>query len=575
MTTESAPGKLTRQELYDRIRETSKDEYILAEMQRLGFWKKDAEKPEQSEQLIKRLGELRRELDELVRKNRHLGDQAAMLRELRRKRMAESRRKQKERKEQREIARQERAKRWFERQNNDIVYVGENVSHGIEDRLADESKLAANGLPHYADFAALSQDMGISIRELRFLSFNREVSKVHHYRRFTLPKKTGGVRLISAPMPRLKRVQYWVLDNVLNKLDVNDVAHGFRANRSIVSNATPHVGKDVVINMDLENFFPSLNFRRVKGLFISLGYSHAIATVLGLLTTEADVEEVEIDGQRWFVQQGERKLPQGAPTSPAITNIVCRRFDELVQACAAKYGLEYTRYADDLTFSGNDIDKKKIQSFLFQVRGIIFSQGFKPHPKKTRVMHSSRRQEVTGVVVNDKLSVTRAKLKKLRAVLRQLELDGPQGKTWEGAKDDAVPEAVLGYARFVAMVDKEKGEPLVQRAKAILQQHRITARAGTGGKAAWRAAAASGDMSAVASQNWEISEKAPEIEVPAALSNEVAAAKQAEERSSPQRAPQGAVPSSHNDPNEKPPLSYLLTPVMIIALMALYFLFRR
>ncbi|WP_375789579.1 hypothetical protein ACE10Z_21005 [Bradyrhizobium sp. Pha-3] len=123
-------------------------------------------------------------------------------------------------------------------------------------------------------------------------------------------------------MPRLKRTQYWVLDNILARVPLHDAAHGFAAQRSILTNARNHVGRDVVINLDLKDFFPTLTYARVKGLFEALGYAEAVAIPLALLWTEPMVDEVALDGERHFVADGPRLLPQGAPTSPAITNLI-------------------------------------------------------------------------------------------------------------------------------------------------------------------------------------------------------------------------------------------------------------
>ena len=125
--------------------------------------------------------------------------------------------------------------------------------------------------------------MGIKIGELRFLAYDRTVAKVDHYARFTIPKKSGGVREISAPMPRLKRAQYWVLVNILQPLEAHDAAHGFRAKRSILTNARPHAGRRVVINIDLKDFFPTISYRRVKGFFVRLGYPEEVAAPLALI----------------------------------------------------------------------------------------------------------------------------------------------------------------------------------------------------------------------------------------------------------------------------------------------------
>lgn len=239
---------------------------------------------------------------------------------------------------------------------------------------------------------------------------------------------------------------------------------GTRA-RSIATNARPHVGAAIVVNMDLQDFFPSIAYPRVKGLLRALGYPEAVATVFALLATEPDVDEVELDGRRLFVATGPRRLPQGAPTSPAITNILCRRLDRRLAGLAASLGCAYTRYADDLTFSSPDKDAK-IGSLLRAARGIVAHEGLTVHPKKTKVLRRYARQEVTGLVVNRQLSVPRKSLRNFRATLRQVELDGPAGKRWGHGPD--VLQNLRGFAEFVRMVDPAKGEPLVARVAAVM-----------------------------------------------------------------------------------------------------------
>jgi len=183
--------------------------------------------------------------------------------------------------------------------------------------------------------------MGITINELRFLAYQRDVSTVSHYQRFAIPKKSGGERIISAPMPRLKRAQYWLLANILEKVPVTESAQGFVKQRNILTNALPHVGTKVVVNLDLENFFPSVGYPRVKGIFRKIGYSEEVATLCARLTTEAPVSAFELDGTRYFVRTGEAALPQGAPTSPALSNILCRRLDKRLRGAAAKLDADY------------------------------------------------------------------------------------------------------------------------------------------------------------------------------------------------------------------------------------------
>jgi RNA-directed DNA polymerase len=228
-----------RQELYDRIRASSKDEVILEEMKRLGFWPSDQNQADVSETLIERKGELQRELNQLVQKQQLYADPEQALKAMRTQRMADSKQRQKEYRERRIIERHEKAAQWHQRRQQEILYLGEQVSAGLNDTSIDLQKLERYGLPPIETAEALSQAMGISLAELRFLSYNRNIFRIHHYQRFTLPKKSGGERAISAPMPRLKRAQYWVLANILEKIPLHESAHGFRAGRSLLPMLNP------------------------------------------------------------------------------------------------------------------------------------------------------------------------------------------------------------------------------------------------------------------------------------------------------------------------------------------------
>jgi len=279
--------------------------------------------------------------------------------------------------------------------------------------------LATHGAPAFADLKDIADAMGVSLGELRFLTYDRKASKVTHYKRFRIAKKTGGYRTLSAPMPRLKRAQYWLLDTVIEKVEPHDAAHGFRAARSILTNAAPHQKKAVVINFDLKDFFPSIGYRRVKGLFRSFGFA--------LLATEADRSEMRIDGESWHVANGERALPQGAPTSPAITNLLCRKLDRRLSGVARKFGFSYTRYADDLTFSAEIENGEALRKLMWSVEQVVTDEGFALNEDKTRVMRKNARQEVTGITVNDGLTVSRQERRKFRAHLHQAKAGRSSG----------------------------------------------------------------------------------------------------------------------------------------------------
>jgi retron-type reverse transcriptase len=303
------------------------------------------------------------------------------------------------------------------------------------------------------------------VGQLRFLAFDRKTSRISHYIRFKIPKKTGGERLISAPMPRLKKSQHWILVNILEKIALHDCAHGFRPSHSIVTNAQPHVGSEVIINFDLKDFFPSISYKRVKGLFQSFGYSEAAATIFGLLCTEPEIEELELDGQTYFAAVTERHLPQGSPASPAITNLLCRRLDKRLDRMAEEMGFVYTRYADDLTFSASGDSLQNICNVLRRAESIVLHEGFTINEQKTRILRKNRQQEVTGIVVNEQLSISKKELKRFRATLFQIEKDGPEGKRWGNSED--VIASIQGFANFVAMVNPEKGAEFLEQVNRI------------------------------------------------------------------------------------------------------------
>lgn len=534
-----APGSLTRQELYDRIRESSKDEVILEEMIRLGFWPDGTAAPSPAAAAIRERGEALRELGELQRQNALWSDPERAIKEMHKRRKAEALARRAETRRRHAQARQDRAEAWHLRRQREVLYLGEGVSAGLSADPIRRPLLP--GLPDIADAKALADGIGIPLSELRFLTFSRKVSSVSHYQRFRIPKKTGGERLISAPMPRLKRAQYWVLDNILARVGLHEAAHGFVPERSILTNARNHVGKDVVVNLDLKDFFPTLTYARVKGMFRSLGYAEKAAILLALLCTEAMVDEVHLDGERHFVGDGRRLLPQGAPTSPAITNVICRYLDRRLDGLANELGFTYSRYADDLTFSGSGEAVRKIGTLLKAVQSIVTAEGFTVHPDKTRIMRRSGHQEVTGLTVNERVAVPRPLLRRYRAVLQQVEKHGPAGRHFGPGKD--VVRSLLGFGQFAAMVDPQQGAALLERARRIAAAYAVPAARPKqpGGAVAFRAAAAAGR--APAGHHWLPAERpAPALDpVLAALAREEArkaeqARRQAEARPAVQSA---------------------------------------
>lgn len=459
----------TRQELYEQIRaQGGRDLFVLEEMIRLGFWREQSGLPNDPADEIRRAAELQAELNKLRKESRAHHNEETLLKELRKKRLAESRQKQKETKERRERERRQRAENWKLRKEKEIVYLGKEVSHGLNNLESNAERLEQNNLPVFNSIEDLATAMNVSVGKLRYLAFDRKTSETNHYIHFNLPKKTGGFRKISAPKPDLKAAQAWTLENILTRVKVHEAAHGFLLGKNIVSNAAAHVGAKTIVNFDLENFFPSITYKRVKGVFASLGYSEAVATVLALICTAPETEEIEIDGKIYFVGLGERHLPQGSPASPAISNIIARRLDKSLTKIAESNGFRYTRYADDMTFSTASADAE-ISKLTAQIRFVSEKQGFKINENKTRILRRGRQQEVTGIVVNDKISIDRKTLRKFRAVLHQAETVGLENLRWGNSPD--LIAALKGYANFVFMVDKKKGYAFQQQVNRIIEKY--------------------------------------------------------------------------------------------------------
>ncbi|WP_224248704.1 reverse transcriptase family protein [Hyalangium gracile] len=277
------------------------------------------------------------------------------------------------------------------------------------------------------------------------------------YVEFEIAKRSGGVRRISAPRARLKQVQRTILEQILSHMPTHEAAHGFVKGRSTVSNAAPHTGATVVVRVDLEDFFPTVHYRRVKGLFQSHGYGDEVASTLAGLTTH---RPKLADGT--VVWPG--ALPQGAPTSPAIANLVCRRMDARLTALAKKYGATYTRYADDLSFSFQ-APPEKMGRFMWWVNAILQQEGFAENNPKRRVMRRAHRQRVTGLTVNQQVSIPREDRRRFKAILANCRKHGVASQA-RGRKD--FESWLRGYAAYVRMVHPELGARWQQEVKELL-----------------------------------------------------------------------------------------------------------
>ncbi|MBX9580755.1 MAG: reverse transcriptase family protein [Gemmataceae bacterium] len=298
-------------------------------------------------------------------------------------------------------------------------------------------------LPQLPTEAALAEWLGITPARLLWLADASGRNRKHPpgplrtYHHRWVPKPGGRARLLEVPVHLLKEVQRDLLERLLDRIPPHPAAHGFRPGRSVVTNARPHCGRSVVIRFDLQDFFPSVSAARVRAIFRTFGYPEAVARLLtGLCTTRlpADVWDARpnpaADGSDHPAWQrlAARHLPQGAPTSPALANLAAFKHDRRLSKLAAALGADYTRYADDLTFSGSVELARGAKRLATLVAVIAGQEGFAVNHRKTRVMRRAGRQEVAGVVVNARPNVRRAEYDEIKAILTNCVRHGPAGQ---------------------------------------------------------------------------------------------------------------------------------------------------
>lgn len=265
--------------------------------------------------------------------------------------------------------------------------------------------------------------------------------KLRNYRYRWLLKRSGGARLIESPKGLLRSLQRRVLHEILDKIPAHDAAHGFREGRSVQSFAITHVNQAGVLRLDLREFFPSVSKRRVVPVFLTAGYPEEVAVLLAALctnTTPAQVLDACPAKGRPEIFWWQRKrlsglhLPQGAPTSPALANLCAYHLDCRLTGLAKAWGAQYTRYADDLVFSGGEDFARKAGRFAICATTVILEEGFQVNVRKTRLMRRSASQRAAGLVLNEKLNVPRAEFDRLKAVLHNCVKHGPHTQNHQG-----------------------------------------------------------------------------------------------------------------------------------------------
>lgn len=309
----------------------------------------------------------------------------------------------------------------------------------IQDCLSYAKPLIERGLPVIYDVKDFAKLVGVPRTELyRMANGTRSF-----YRHFEIPKSNGKMRKISAPMPRLKRIQAYILSEILCRIPCHPCAKAYIKNLSLRDNAKFHREQETLLKIDIQDYFPSLKTDRVYAFFQSLGYSQTLCGLVANLCT--------LSGG----------LPQGAPTSPYLSNLLTRRLDqELFEYCQTNGGLRYTRYADDITISGS-FDCRVV---IPKVYDAIGRSGLKPNKEKTHVIGPHLQQNVTGIVVNQKIQVSRTYRKQLRSdvyYIRKFGLDDHFQRIQEKIKADSKEQylqKLLGRIAYCLQINPDDGE---------------------------------------------------------------------------------------------------------------------
>jgi RNA-directed DNA polymerase len=337
-------------------------------------------------------------------------------------------------------------------------------------RMQPVAAAASWDIPAIESVGDLASWLGLDSGELRWfadlkgLGYKKAASQLRHYHYRILTKRFGSIRLIEAPKPRLKDLQRQILLWILEKIPPHPAAHGFLKGRSIKTFVAPHVARSVVLRMDLRDFFPTLSGARVQTVFRTLGYPEPVADLLGGVCTNAtpsdfwrqaagDIDPVCVAEAKWLYSRPH--LPQGAPTSPALANICCYRLDCRLEALSASAGATYTRYTDDLAFSGDAEFEKRAEPFGLHVAAIAREEGFCVHHRKTRLMRQGVRQHLAGLVTNQRINVVRRDFDRLKAALTNCVRSGPEGQNREGRP--RFRSHLEGRVALVEMINPDKG----------------------------------------------------------------------------------------------------------------------
>jgi len=329
---------------------------------------------------------------------------------------------------------------------------------------------AIDSVPDLADALELSLGQLAWLADVRSLERTVADERLRNYRYAAVPRRSGLPRVIEAPKLRLKEIQRWILREILDHVPAHEAAQGFTRGRSVIDHAAVHTGRHAVLRLDLADFFASVSAGRVFGIFQTLGYRAAVAHALTGLTTNVVPQHVWEVVRRTAAASAPvpatfrlgralatPHLPQGGPTSPALANLAAFRLDRRLAGLATAAGVRYSRYADDLTFSGGRL-RRSWTNLEALVGEIARDEGFVLNAGKSTLRTAATRQQVCGIVVNATPNVPRDEYDRLKAVLHNAVRDGPAAQGLAGRRAH-----LEGRIAWVASLNPARGEKLKRR----------------------------------------------------------------------------------------------------------------
>lgn len=484
-----------RKDYREAVNTIGKKEFTLMKMQEYGFWPKNLPTPYEKQEnetkeeykerkvllqkyegIVNEISKVYEEkekinskLKELQKKYDQTWDYEKIRADVSKTIMRESIARRAERKKEKQLEKEKRTKAWETKKKENIVFIGKGYNSLLYDRETIEERLISKELPVINDDKELASFLGIEYKDLRFLAYHRDVVFKDHYYRYTIPKKKGGVRNIAAPKTILKNAQRKILDNILLKIPVNNNAHGFIKGKGVVSGASVHPKQpELLINIDLKDFFQSVTFERVRGMFKGFGYSGYVSSMLAMICTYCERMNIEVKGEERYVKISERILPQGSPASPMITNIVCIRLDKRLSGLASKNGFTYSRYADDMSFSfTGDVNNLNTSKFLGLVSKIVKEEGFNINKEKTKFLRKNNCQAITGVIINnEEIGVSKKWIKILRAAIYNGKKVIESG---EKLSERSINE-IQGMTSWIKSVNEKRYEKIINEALDLINR---------------------------------------------------------------------------------------------------------